>query len=316
MRIGLPSGPRASRPAASAYLRPSWKMWPISMPRSIDRSLPQTGAGVAGRISAALDRAVGDEVAARDHVGGVLAGLVGAGHPLAAVDHAGVDQVADAELLEDLRADVAADEAGVPGEVGRLEDGRLAGGQRGLQALEVDLAVAGHADDQGLGLFRAGRDDLDDHVLEGVGGGDVQAVVLVHVGDERVDRGGVGGVEDLQGLALAGERRGGRGRHGLGVGGVAAGAAGHEGVLAGGGGGEELLGGRAAHRAGGGEADLHVDAEPLEDADVGGAVVLVAALEALVVEVEGVGVLHHELAAAQDAGAGTKASSRYLVWIW
>src|SRR5205085_11775138 len=29
----LPSGPSTVRSSASAYLRPSWKMWPISMPR-------------------------------------------------------------------------------------------------------------------------------------------------------------------------------------------------------------------------------------------------------------------------------------------
>src|SRR5690606_34401815 len=105
----------------------------------------------------------------------------------------------------------------------------------GLQALEVDLAVAGHADDQGLDLVGAGRGDLDDDVLERVGGGDGHPVVLVDVRDQRLDGRGVGGVHDAQlGLPL-GRADGGGGRgDGLGVGGVAARVAGDEGVFAGG----------------------------------------------------------------------------------
>jgi hypothetical protein len=56
-------------------------------------------------------------------------------------------------------------------------------------------------------------------------------------------------------------------------------------------------------------------AEPVERLDVGVAVRSYEALQPGVVDVEGVRVLHHELAAAQDAGAG-RASSRYFVWIW
>ena len=46
--------------------------------------------------------------------------------------------------------------------------------------------------------------------------------------------------------------------------------------------------------------------EPVEDPDVGVAVRLVAGVEPGVVDVEGVGVLHGELAAAQQAGAGPR----------
>ncbi len=60
---------------------------------------------------------------------------------------------------------------------------------------------------------------------------------------------------------------------------------------------------RAAHRPGHRLDDDVVEAEPLEDADVGVAVQLVALVEPGLVEVEGVAVLHDELAAAQDAGA-------------
>ncbi len=78
----------------------------------------------------------------------------------------------------------------------------------------------------------------------------------------------------------------------------------HVGVLAGVGLGEELLGCAAAHRAGGRGDDHVLDAEPREDPFVRVAVRPVRRSQALVGEVEAVGVLHDELAAAQDAGAG------------
>ena len=89
----------------------------------------------------------------------------------------------------------------------------------------------------------------------------------------------------------------------LDVGRVTAGRA-DEGVLAGVGDGQELLARRAAHRPRHGLDDHVLEAEPVEDLDVGVAVRVVGRLQAGVVDVEGVGVLHHELAAAQDAGPG------------
>ena len=65
---------------------------------------------------------------------------------------------------------------------------------------------------------------------------------------------------------------------------------------------EELLALRPAHRTGQRRHDDVVEPEPVEDADVGLAVRGVRAVQAGVVDVEGVGVLHHELAAAQQAG--------------
>ena len=112
---------------------------------------------------------------------------------------------------------------------------------------------------------------------------------------------GVGG-----GRVVVRDRRGRCDLHRLDVGGVVAGGAADVGVLADGGLGEELLGLRAAHRAGRRLDDDVLEAEPVEDPDVGVAVLLVARLEAGVVDVEGVGVLHDELAAAQQAGAGTR----------
>ena len=50
----LPFSSSTCRPSASAYLRPSWKMWPISMPRAVS-SVPssQFGQGSPSRTSAA-----------------------------------------------------------------------------------------------------------------------------------------------------------------------------------------------------------------------------------------------------------------------
>ncbi len=44
-RTGLPFWPSTSSFSASVYLRPSWKMWPISMARSSLRPVPQFGQG-------------------------------------------------------------------------------------------------------------------------------------------------------------------------------------------------------------------------------------------------------------------------------
>ena len=92
----------------------------------------------------------------------------------------------------------------------------------------------------------------------------------------------------------------------LDVGGVVAVRAADVGVLADGGLGEELLRLRAAHGARGRLDDDVLEAELVEDPDVGLAVRGVGRVKTGVVDVEGVGVLHHELAAAQDAGAGTR----------
>ena len=66
---------------------------------------------------------------------------------------------------------------------------------------------------------------------------------------------------------------------------------------------QELLALRAAHRPGIRLDDDVLEAEPGEDALVGVALRLVARVEALVGDVERVGVLHRELASAQEAGA-------------
>ena len=55
-----------------------------------------------------------------------------------------------------LRSDVAADQGRLVGEVGRLEQGHRGRVDRRLDPLQVDLPVAGHADDQQLRLAAPG----------------------------------------------------------------------------------------------------------------------------------------------------------------
>ena len=93
---------------------------------------------------------------------------------------------------------------------------------------------------------------------------------------------------------------------GLDVGGVVAARAADVGVLADVGLGEELLGLRAAHRPARRLDDGVVEAEPVEGLDVRRTVGGVRTVEARVSGVEGVGVLHDELAAAEQARAGTR----------
>ena len=168
----------------------------------------------------------------------------------------------------------------------------------------------GDADDDDL-AFAGGQGDGEDDVLERVGGGPGAAVGLgaghQDVGgvDEGLDGGGVRGVPDLGGRGVAEvDVRGDHGGDGLDVGRVAAGGA-HEGVLADLGGVQEFLALGAAHGAGGGGHRNDLEAEALEDLQVGAAVRGVAGVQAGVVDVEGVGVLHDELAAAQQARPGT-----------
>ena len=124
-----------------------------------------------------------------------------------------------------------------------------------------------------------------------------QGELLVQVVDQRVDRGGVGrllrmgrgNVVVREGVRCADlqPRRWRRSRSACSAHGVSSPC----------GLGEELLGLRAAHGARRGFDDDVLELEPVEDPDVGVAVRLVAVLEARVVDVEGVGVLHDELAA-------------------
>ena len=145
-----------------------------------------------------------------------------------------------------------------------------------------------------------------DDVLQRVGGGPgaiLPRVLIVEQINERLDRRSVGG-GDLKGRGNAGgiDGLGNGGRHGLRVGGVAARGS-HERILADRRGVQELLGTRAAHRTAHRGDDDVAQAQALEDALVGVALGLVGGIQALVVNVEGVGILHDELAAADQTGA-------------
>ena len=144
-------------------------------------------------------------------------------------------------------------------------------------------------------------------VSPAVPGAVVAGELLVEEVDQRVDGRGVGGLLGVRGGHVVVRHGSGRADlHRLDVGGVVAAGAADVGVLADLGLGQELLGLRATHRTAGRLDDDVVEAEPVEGADVGLAVRGVRRVEPLVGGVEGVGVLHDELAAAQDAGAGTR----------
>ncbi len=241
-------------------------MWPISMPRSMRKGEPQRGHRSPSRDLGGGQHARRREVPPRDDVDGVLALDVRAGGPGAAVDHQRVDDVAHA--LEPLGADVAADQLGVLGEVAALEGHDLRGGDVGLEPLEVDLAVAGHADHQGLDPA-VGVLEVHDDVLERLGRRRRRARGPCRTATS-VSMVGVSGVSTTVIGPACRVRDGGRGDlDGLDVGGVVAAGAGDEGVLAGGGHGQELLRRRPAHRPADRRDDPVVHAEPVEDGDVG-----------------------------------------------
>ncbi len=169
----LPFSSSTWSPSASAYVRPSWKMWPISIPRA-DSSVPsvQLGQASPSRTSAAsiVPSGVKSRPATRSMTcePGTLAPVT----QRVPVDDARVDEVADAGLrllTQRLRADVALDQRGVLVHLRlahRLDLDRL---QLALEALLVDLAVTGYAD--GERLARAvGVLEHHDHVLQGVAG--------------------------------------------------------------------------------------------------------------------------------------------------
>jgi hypothetical protein len=117
-------------------------------------------AGVPGAHLGGADGALRGEVAARGDVRGVPARLVGAGDPGRARHDQRVHLVGVSGLGEPLRADVAAHQRRVLGEVLGLEHLDLGRGDGRLEPLEVHLAVAGHADDQDLGSFFPGYRSL------------------------------------------------------------------------------------------------------------------------------------------------------------
>ncbi len=273
------------------------------------QAVPARRAGVAVAHLGGLDGAVGGEVAPGDEVEDVPPALVGAGDPRRArrrpAGRAGSGcprpsrRRARPGRCSPWRARVGREVLLVE----RLHRGRL---DLGAEPLLVDLAVAGQADGQRL-AGAVGVDEHDDDVLQRVGRRPRPAV---RAGERRsrcatrVSMVGVSGVSSTWAAGSAGgvDGVGHRHPHGLDVGRVAAVRAADVGVLAVLGRREELLGLRAAHGAGHRLDDDVVEAEPVEDPHVGVAVQLVALVEPGLVEVEGVAVLHDELAPAQQPG--------------
>ena len=206
---------------------------------------------------------------------------------------------------EHARPDVALRERGVLLEVRLLEGHDLGRLHLRAEPLLVDRPVPRYADRQRR--TRAVRvHQHDEHVLQRVRGGPLPpvgpGVLRVHRVHQRVDGGRVRSVDDLRGgHGRRVDRRGLRDHDRLDVGGVPTGRA-DEGVLTVLRDREELLRARATHRTGHRLDDHVVEAEPVEDVDVRLAVQLVRRREAVVVDVERVRVLHHELAPAQHAG--------------
>ena len=199
----LPFWSSTVRPSASAYLRPSWKMWPISMPRASSSGAPQAGHASPGRTSAAsiVPSGVKSRPATRSTTWwpGWSAPVI---QRVPATTRGSTRKrmpVAD-RLAEHPGADVALGQRRVGGEVGLAERLRLGRVHRGLEPLHVDVAVARHADGQRLDRA-VGVAQLDDHVLQRVGRrplavGAAQVGAGVHQVDERRDRRRVGRVVD------------------------------------------------------------------------------------------------------------------------
>ena len=281
---------------------------------------------VGGQVTLAhlggLNRPVSREVAAHDQVQDVTLLGVRARHPGGSLNDAGIDQVAHGTggvtflIHNALRrvgaqhrgADVAAHQLGVRLEIRIRRHLDLGGGHRGLEALHVDVAVAGHAHDEELTLpVRVG--ERHDDVLQRVGSGPgtiIARVRNVEQIDERLDRGGIGR-GDFHGRGHAGriDGLGDRSRHGLGVGSVAARGR-HERILADRRRMQELLRARTAHRATHRGNNDVAQAQTLENALVGVTLSLIGGVQALVVNVERVGILHDELATADQASAGAR----------
>ena len=237
--------------------------------------------------------------------------------PRRALHDTRVEQVADAggRLLAEDRArgrpgaDIALDQQRIPLEirVGRGFD--RCGCERDLHPLVVDVAVSRHAhDDEFARAVHMGQREHD--VLQRVGRGPLPGRGGVEVGigmiDERRDRRRVRRIEDDR-LAQPVERDRLRrdGRERLDIGGIAAGRA-HERVFADRRGVQELLAARPAHQSVVGCHDHVLETEPLEDPLVGITLGRVGGFEPGIRVVERVCVLHRELAATQEPGAGPR----------
>ena len=212
---------------------------------------------------------------------------------------------------EPLRADVALNQEVIGCEVLVLQQARLTRFKCDFKTLFIDLTVTGNQD---CGeLFRQGvallidllRVDGDENALQSIGSSDLASEVRT-IGpiNKCCDCGAVRRLVNLRlRLSLNRLRFDCRNLHGFHIGGVLTVGGDYEGVFATFANSQELLGGRTAHSAGGSVADFVLNAQPVKNTLVGTAVQLIRILQPLVVHVEGVGVLHHELAATQNTRA-------------
>ena len=239
----------------------------------------------------------------------MLVGLVGTGDPLGAIDDAGIEEVADARFFvgaERARTDIAFLQCGVLLEVVFVERRDFGRSDLSFEALHVDLAVAFEAHSQRLSCA-VGVPQRDDDVLQCVRSGPVTVRVAqrriavladtIHVVDELgnrrrlrrvvhhrrrqpIERDCIGHWR-MDGLDVCCE--------------VAAGAA-DERVFTNRQGSKELFRCRTAHGARGRGDDDEWELHPLEQLDVCVAMGLISDVEAGLVEVEAVRVLHREFA--------------------
>ena len=280
-------------------------------------------AQIAGAHLDGLDNAVRLEIAPVDQIVIVDLVLVGAGEPCGALGHMRIDQVPhrmlDAGGLglrpQHHRPDIARNELSMRLEIGLVGLLDFGGRELGFEPLHINLTVAGDADSHHLAprlvvLAAVGMLDRDDDVLENIRRGPGATIgtriARIRERDHAVDGFGVGrgallGGRNLRNVEIIQLRRGKRfdvpclARRGE-----------RERVLADGQRSQELLGLRAAHRPRHRAHDHVVDAQPLEDALVGAALVVVRLAQPLLVDGEGVCVLHDELAAAHQACAGAE----------
>ena len=257
---------------------------------------PAAGARIAGRDADQLHPPVDGHVPPDDRVAHMTVGLVGAGDPAVI----GVDRRVGDDDVERrvVRAEVAAGQLGVGGEVVVVEEPHPVGGEGAGEGELVDVPVAG--DERGAeprSVVAVDRDDeaLQQHRLGDVeqlrDGGDAGPVRRVDGGHRRRVDGAVVPV----GGAAAGR---------FDVGGVVAARAPDEVVLPHRGDGHELLAGVAAHLPRLGLDRPPGQAAAGEDPTVRAGELLVGPLQVGRVGVERVGVLHQELPASQEAEPG------------
>ena len=195
--------------------------------------------------------------------------------------------------------------------LGVLGEAQVVAVQGVLELDFVDLQIAADGDEHRLPLvFISGHVE---HGLERLGLRDVQELGQARDGLDAGGgdflQGGFGfrlGVTPTPALPLRGREYRGDDRLGFfGVGDVVAARAGDDGVLAGVGGQQEFVGVLAADGAAVGLGHQHRQAAAPEDVAVRLRHVLIGGVQAGVVGVEGVGVLHVELAHPYQPGAGT-----------